>query len=200
MDKALLIGIAAALYFLYRRNSQPSIPESWMAISDDYWYILPVGTLPFEDAVMQYKVAIMKAGQDNAIEAAIIAAIIGKESKGQANVVNGRFNGLMQLGLAEASAMGYGGNSAGLLNPDTNITYGAKYLRYCINHKNGDLPFGISGYNTGNVERENTPYNALYVDEVASYVPRFRYLLSQSFPGYGTVFPKENWLKTVTVT
>jgi soluble lytic murein transglycosylase-like protein len=103
----------------------------------------------------------------------------------------------MQLGLSEARAMGYTGSAGGLLNPQSNIFWGSKYLKYCIDHKN-TLEKGISGYNTGNVEKDSTPFNADYVNVVASYVPRFRYLLSQSFPGYATVFPKVAWLQTTT--
>ena len=192
MNNAIIISIALFLYFKYRKNN-----TDWYEPSEDYWQILPIGTLPFENSVMLYKNAIMKAGQDNGIEAAIIAGIIGRESKGQANVLSDRYIGLMQFGLAEARAMGYTGTSQGLLNPDTNIYWGSKYLKYCIDKKN-NLMLGISGYNTGNVEK-STPYNADYVNEVASYVPRFRYLLSQAFPGYLNVFPKVTWLKTDTI-
>jgi soluble lytic murein transglycosylase-like protein len=199
MDNALLMVIALFLYFTYKKKEE--IPSSWLEPSFDYWQVLPVGTIPVENSVMQYKVAIMKAGQDNHIEGAIIAGIIAKESKGVANPPNpkkNRYIGLMQFGLSEARAMGYTGSTEGLLDPQSNIFWGSKYLKYCIDHKN-TLEKGISGYNTGNVEKENTPFNADYVNVVASYVPRFRYLLSQSFPGYANVFPKETWLKTDTV-
>ena len=194
MDKALLICIALFFYFKYKKKEE--IPSSWLEPSFDYWYVLPAGTLPFENSVMQFKVPIMKAGQDNNIEAAIIAGIIGKESKGVPDAVNGRYLGLMQFGLSEARAMGYTGSAQGLLDPQSNIFWGSKYLKYCIDQKN-NLEKGISGYNTGSVEKASTPFNADYVSEVASYVPRFRYLLSQSFPGYANVFPKETWLKTI---
>ncbi len=194
MDATFLAIVGLLLYYLYKKGQ--GIPQSWMETSIDYWYVLPVGSLPFEDSVMQYKVAIMKAGQDNGVEAAIIAAMIGKESKGVANSVNGRFLGLMQFGVTEAQAMGYKGASSELIKPDMNIAWGTKYLKYCIDKKGGDLEKGISGYNTGQVEKPDTPFNVDYVSEVASYVPRFRYLLSQAFPGYATVFPKETWLKT----
>jgi len=204
MDKALFISIALFLYLKYRAKEQISseeeIPYEWLDASEplDYWYVA-VGTLPFENSVMQYKVPIMKYGQDNGIEAAVIAGIIGLESKGVANAVGyGKYFGLMQFGIYEARAMGYTGTTQGLLNPDTNIKYGSKYLKYCISQR-GDLAKGISGYNRGNVENPKTPYNADYVDAVSSYVPRFRDLLSQSFPGYAKVFPKETWLKTGVV-
>lgn len=192
-NTTLVIGIALFLYFTYRKKEE--IPSQWLEPSFDYWYILPVGTLPFENSVMQYKVEIMKAGQANKIEAAIIAGIIGRESKGVASATNRRFIGLMQFGLAEASAMGYKGSTDGLLNPQANIFWGSKYLKYCIDQRNS-LEKGISGYKMGNVEKDSTPFDADYVNVVASYVPRFRYLLSQSFPGYATVFPKAGWLQT----
>jgi soluble lytic murein transglycosylase-like protein len=204
MDKALFISIALFLYLKYRAKEQfPSeeqIPYEWLETSPDDWYILLVGTLPFENSVMQYKIPIMKYGQENGIEAAVIAGMIGVESEGLADAYNPEYHkyGLMQVGLSEARFVGYTGKAQGLLNPDNNIKYAAKYLKYCINQRN-NLARGISGYNMGNVEKATTPYNANYVNAVSANVPRFRYLLSQAFPGYGNVFPKVTWLKTDTM-
>ena len=186
------------LAYLYFRKKEPNI-DLWFYPAEDNWFILLVGTLPFENDVMQHKILIMKEGQDNKIEAAVIAGVIAKESKGIANAINGRYIGLMQFGLSEARAMGYRGTSSELLKPEINIHWGTKYLKYCIDQKKGNIARGISGYNTGNVESSTTPFNVDYVNEVASYIPRFRFLLAQSFPGYANVFPKETWFSVPVV-
>lgn len=196
MNNILIISGLILVYLYYKKKDNIDL---WFYPAEDNWFILPVGTLPFENDVMQYKIQIMKEGQDNKIEGSIIAGIIAKESKGIANATNGRYIGLMQFGLAEARAMGYKGTSAELLKPETNIHWGTKYLKYCIVQKKGNIPRGISGYNTGNVESSTTPFDVDYVNEVASYIPRFRFLLAESFPGYANVFPKEMWFSVPQV-
>lgn len=192
----ILTGLILA--YLYFKNRGNNI-DLWFKPTPDSYYILPVGTIPFENDVLQYRILIMKEGQDNKIEAAVIAGIIATESRGIANTKIGRYIGLMQFGLAEARAMGYKSTSSALLKPENNIHWGTKYLKYCIVQKKGNIPRGISGYNTGNVESSTTPFNLDYVNEVASYIPRFRFLLAESFPGYANVFPKETWFSVPMV-
>lgn len=196
MNNLLIISGLILIYLYYKKNDNIDL---WFRPAEDNWFILPVGIIPFENDVMQHKILIMKEGQDNKIESAVIAGIIAKESKGVANITNGRYIGLMQFGLAEARAMGYKGTSAELLKPETNIHWGTKYLKYCIDQKKGNIAKGISGYNTGNVESSTTPFNVDYVNEVASYIPRFRFLLAESFPGYANVFPKDTWFSVPMV-
>jgi soluble lytic murein transglycosylase-like protein len=196
MKEIIIIGIGLAWWYSVKKNR---IPQSWITPNEDSYLITPVGVLPFESDIMKFKEIIMREGERNKIEGAIIASIIAKESKGIPSVTNGRFLGLMQFGVSEAQAMGFKGASSELLKPDVNIKWGSKYLAYCISKKGGDLYKGISGYNTGQVERPDTPYNAEYVNQIATYTPRFRFLLTQSYLGYSNVFPKDTWLKTDTV-
>lgn len=195
MKNIVLIGSAIGLWYYFRKKDVNVIPQYYYTPADYYYFLPVVGVFTFENDIMRYKARIMKEGENNKIEAGIIAGIIANESLGNPNVVNDRFMGLMQIGLSEARAMGYTGNAVGLLNPDTNIYWGTKYLKYCIIKKGGNLLLGISGYNTGQVERSDTPYNEGYVQQVSIYVARFRYLLAQSFPGYANVFPPSIWLK-----
>lgn len=193
MKNLLIIGSVLGLWYYIRKKD--AIPQYYYTPAD-YYYILPVvGIFTFENDVMRFKDRIMKEGENNKIEAGVIAGIIAKESKGNPSAVNGRFLGLMQIGLSEARAMGFTGTSSELLKPDVNIKWATKYLKYCIDHKSGILYLGISGYHTGQVETVGTPYNEYYVSEVTTYTLRFRYLLAQQFPGYANVFPPATWLK-----
>ena len=55
--------------------------------------------------------------------------MVVRESRYRANAMGrGGASGLMQIKLATARAMGYTGSAAGLLDPETNLTYGVKYL------------------------------------------------------------------------
>lgn len=195
MKNVLIIGAAFLMWYFVKKDK---IPRYYYEPSS-YYYMFPVSALSFENDVMRYKERIMRAGDENDIEAAIIAGMIATESRGNPNAVNGRFTGLMQIGISEAQFVGFKGVPESLLNPDVNIHWATKYLKYCIDQKDGNLLLGISGYNSGNVERANTPYMTEYVNSIMGFVPRFRYLLAQSFPGYANVFPPETWLKTDSI-
>jgi soluble lytic murein transglycosylase-like protein len=200
MNKALLIGIALIFIEYMRKRDVEQIPEEWYIPSYDYYTFSLVGTpdLAFENSVMSHKVNIMKVGNIFDIEGAVIAGIIGKESEGVANKVNGRYLGLMQFGLAEARSMGYKGTIESLLEPYTNIYWGTLYLKYCLKWRK-TLDRAISGYNSGNVEK-NPPFMVDYVNAVTTYSRRFRELLLTEFPGYATIFPKETWLEIPITT
>ena len=63
------------------------------------------------------------------IPADLLHRIVAEESGYNPAARNGPYYGLMQLLPDTARTMGYRGAPEGLLDPDTNLTYGAKYLR-----------------------------------------------------------------------
>lgn len=60
---------------------------------------------------------------------ALVHRVVRRESGYNPAARNGPYYGLMQLLPDTARTMGYRGAPEGLLDPDTNLTYGAKYLR-----------------------------------------------------------------------
>jgi soluble lytic murein transglycosylase-like protein len=58
----------------------------------------------------------------------LIRRIIDRESGYNPKARNGPYWGLMQIRYDTAQTMGYRGPAAGLLDPDTNLRYGVKYL------------------------------------------------------------------------
>jgi len=60
---------------------------------------------------------------------ALVQRVILQESQHRPAARNGSHYGLMQLSPQTARTMGYRGPDAGLLNADTNLRYGVKYLR-----------------------------------------------------------------------
>ena len=58
----------------------------------------------------------------------LVHRVIKRESRYNPLAVNNGNYGLMQIRLGTARAMGYVGGADGLLDPDTNMTYGVKYL------------------------------------------------------------------------
>lgn len=78
----------------------------------------------------------------------LVSAVIRQESNGNPNAVSrsGRHFGLMQIGEAAASDVGWMGEN--LLDPEINKYYGSRYLRKMIEQQ-GDLAWGLVAYNGG---------------------------------------------------
>jgi soluble lytic murein transglycosylase-like protein len=75
----------------------------------------------------------------NNVPEALVHRVILRESRYQPNLV-GRCGciGLMQIKLATARSLGYTGDAQGLRDPNTNLTYGVKYLAGAYRAANGD--------------------------------------------------------------
>jgi soluble lytic murein transglycosylase-like protein len=77
--------------------------------------------------------------QANNVPEALVHRVIQRESRYQPQLVGrGGCIGLMQIKLATARSLGYTGDAAGLRDPDTNLTYGIKYLAGAYRAANGD--------------------------------------------------------------
>jgi soluble lytic murein transglycosylase-like protein len=55
----------------------------------------------------------------------------------------------MQIKLATARSMGYRGSAAGLLDPDTNMTYAVKYLAGAYRVAGGNMDRAVHYYASG---------------------------------------------------
>ena len=65
----------------------------------------------------------------NKVPEALVHRVIVRESKYRPELIgHGGTIGLMQIKLATARGVGYTGDAEGLRDPDTNLTYGVKYL------------------------------------------------------------------------
>jgi soluble lytic murein transglycosylase-like protein len=77
--------------------------------------------------------------QANNVPEALVHRVIQRESRYQPQLIGrGGCIGLMQIKLATARSLGYSGDAAGLRDPDTNLTYGIKYLAGAYQAANGD--------------------------------------------------------------
>jgi soluble lytic murein transglycosylase-like protein len=87
----------------------------------------------------------------NNVPEALVHRVILRESRYQPNLV-GHCGciGLMQIKLATARSLGYTGDAQGLRDPNTNLTYGVKYLAGAYRAANGDhnraVHYFASGY------------------------------------------------------
>jgi soluble lytic murein transglycosylase-like protein len=121
------------------------------ALGDDFlmqrllmlaWFAA-LSTLPFTQVARaghsQYDSLIATHAAANNVPEALVHRVIQRESRYQANLV-GHCGciGLMQIKLATARGLGYTGDAQGLRDPNTNLTYGVKYLAGAYRAANGD--------------------------------------------------------------
>jgi soluble lytic murein transglycosylase-like protein len=86
----------------------------------------------------------------NAVPEVLVHRVIVRESRYRAHLVgHGGTIGLMQIKLATARGLGYGGDAEGLRDPETNLTYGVKYLAGAYRAANGDHDRAMHYYASG---------------------------------------------------
>jgi hypothetical protein len=82
---------------------------------------------------------IVQHAKANNVPPSLVHRIIIRESRYNARAVGrGGALGLMQIKHATARALGYSGPADGLLDPDTNLTYGVRYLAGAYRVAGGD--------------------------------------------------------------
>src|SRR5450432_3253804 len=101
----------------------------------------------------QYETLVASHAQANGVPEALVHRIIVRESRYQPNLVGrGGTIGLMQIKLATARSLGYTGDAQGLRDPDTNLTYGIKYLAGAYRAANGNHDRTVHYYASGYYE------------------------------------------------
>ena len=97
---------------------------------------------------------IRQQARDKDLDAALIAAVIYEESRFRDQTSHAGARGLMQITPATADfiANRTGGSrfeQADLATPQINIAYGAWFLRYLIDHYDGNEELAVAAYNAG---------------------------------------------------
>jgi soluble lytic murein transglycosylase-like protein len=85
----------------------------------------------------------------NSVPESLVRRVIRRESGGNPRVVHAGNYGLMQIRLGTAQAMGYQGSTAGLLDPNTNMTYAVKYLAGAYRAAGGNTDRAVHYYAAG---------------------------------------------------
>src|ERR1700704_1646253 len=99
----------------------------------------------------EYDALVATHASANSVPEALVHRVIVRESRYQPRLVGrGGTIGLMQIKLATARSLGYGGDAEGLRDPNTNLTYAVKYLAGAYRAANGDhsrtMHYYASGY------------------------------------------------------
>src|SRR4051794_24828303 len=98
----------------------------------------------------EYYALIATHASANTVPEALVHRVIQRESRYQPRLI-GRCGciGLMQIKLATARGLGYAGNAEGLRDPNTNLTYGVKYLAGAYRAANGNHDRAVHYYASG---------------------------------------------------
>ena len=83
------------------------------------------------------------------LPADLVRRVIMRESRGNPGAVHAGNYGIMQIRHGTARAMGYSGEAAGLLDPETNMTYAVKYLAGAYRAAGGNAEAAMSNYQRG---------------------------------------------------
>jgi len=154
--------------------------------------------LPLSDA----DVIRQQAGEKH-LDPALIAAVIYAETKFNPRPSSAGAQGLMQILPTTAYFIAHlsGGSrfSAGdLATPSINVAYGSYYLRYLLDHYNGNETLAVAAYNGGlanvdswvaqaNAEGRRLTVGAIPFEETRAYVQRV--LSAQR--AYRATYPRE---------
>jgi len=99
----------------------------------------------------QYEALVASHAMANNVPEALVHRVIVRESRYHPSLIGrGGTIGLMQIKLATARGLGYTGTAEGLRDPETNLTYGVKYLagayRAAHNDHNRAVHYYAAGY------------------------------------------------------
>ena len=92
---------------------------------------------------------IARLASEHGLPVGLADAVVRIESRYNAGARNGPHMGLTQINYRSAQSLGYRGDAAGLLDPETNLRYGLKYLAQAYKLAKGDTCGAILRYQAG---------------------------------------------------
>ena len=96
-----------------------------------------------------FRALIEKHASQNGVPYKLADAVVRIESRYNAHVVHAGNFGLMQIRHQTARGVGFSGSPAALLNPDTNLHYGVKYLAIAYRQAGGNTCSALRYYQSG---------------------------------------------------
>lgn len=109
---------------------------------------------------------ISKHASANGIPFRFADAVVRIESRYNPRARNGPYVGLMQIHPATARSLGYSGDASGLLDPDTNLRYGVKYLAMAYRLAGGDTCGTVMRYQGGHRTVSMSSHARRYCEKV----------------------------------
>jgi soluble lytic murein transglycosylase-like protein len=112
------------------------------------------------------KPLIARYALDNELPYELADAVIRLESRYNAAARRGANMGLMQINLLTARSLGYEGAAAGLLDAETNLRYGLKYLAKAYKLASGDVCGALLRFQFGHRAQTTTGASRAYCAKV----------------------------------
>lgn len=97
----------------------------------------------------ELRVLIRKYSALYGVPETLVHRVVIRESRHRPDARNGKYYGLMQMSAATARGMGYRGSPQGLLDAETNLKYGVKYLRGAYLVAGGNHDAAVKWYSRG---------------------------------------------------
>jgi soluble lytic murein transglycosylase-like protein len=97
----------------------------------------------------QYASLVSTHARANGLPESLVHRVIMRESRYNPRAVSKGNYGIMQIRLGTARAMGYTGSAAGLLDPNTNMTYAVRYLAGAYRAAGGNHNRAVAYYAGG---------------------------------------------------
>ena len=112
------------------------------------------------------KPLIVRYASENGLPYELADAVVRLESRYNAGARNGPNMGLTQINFRTAQSLGYQGAAAGLLDAETNLRYGLKYLAKAYKLAGGDTCGTILRYQFGHRTQTMTAASRAYCTKV----------------------------------
>ena len=112
------------------------------------------------------KPLIARYASENDLPYELADAVVRIESRYNAGARNGPNMGLTQINVRTAQSLGYQGSAAGLLDAETNLRYGLKYLARAYKLAGGDTCGTILRYQFGHRTQNMTAASRAYCAKV----------------------------------
>jgi len=112
------------------------------------------------------KPLIARYASEQGLPVELADAVVRIESRYNAGARNGPNMGLTQINYRSAQSLGYRGNAAGLLDPETNLRYGLQYLAQAYKLAKGDTCGTILRYQAGHRAQTMTNASRVYCARV----------------------------------
>ena len=121
---------------------------------------------------------LIQSGTNNGVDPLLLYSVMHQESSFKSGAISPKgARGLMQLMPGTAARYGV----TNIFDPKQNIEGGARYLRFLLDHFDGDLNLALAGYNAGEGAVEKYGWRIPPYSETQEYVRRIsrRYSLLQ---------------------
>lgn len=138
--------------------------------------ILSLSTVPISASALSEPTSlndkIARHAQAAGVPVTLAKAVVKLESNFRPSAANKGNYGLMQIRLGTARSLGYRGGAAGLLNAETNLTYGMKYLAQAYSLARGDTCGTIMRYQSGLRATRMSSANRTYCSRARTLMAR----------------------------